>query len=194
MNKLFSKSESIYVIDVETTGPDVFKNDVLYIYIAPLFGESPELELYIKYTDHALIWGNVASKYFKSYSKAWNENAVNCNRAWETLVEFFERTVKAEEIILSGHNVAFDYLFLKKLASLNNAQLPKKVSHRLLDVHSILLYHHLKGLIPKSALGSLGSIKYFGLDYSSEKRHSAREDVKYTKKVLLKLLDIKETY
>ncbi|GAB4180995.1 MAG: hypothetical protein Tsb002_00500 [Wenzhouxiangellaceae bacterium] len=192
MKGSLAKSNRVYVVDVETTGPDVFKNDVLYIYIAPLFSNQPCLDLFIKYDDRDLSWGSVASKYFKAYSEEWRVNALALEDAWETFVDFVENRIKSDEIILCGHNVGFDYSFLNKFAHLANAGLPKKISHRLFDVHSILFYYNLKGIIPNSALSSLGAIKYFGLDYSSGKRHSAKEDVKATRKIITKLLNFNE--
>ena len=95
-------------------------------------------------------------------------------------------------MVFCGHNVGFDFSFLKKLAHLNNSEMPRKVSHRSLDVHSILLYLNIKGILPKSAVSSRGSIDYFKLNRHSKTRHDAKDDVYLTREVLMKLLKIDE--
>jgi len=185
-------SENIFVIDVETTGPDVFKHDVLSIYISPLFSENPSLELYIRYDDKKLIWGNIASRYYKAYKDKWEKHSMPSAQCWNILEKYFEEDINVNDVTLAGHNVGFDYTFLKRFANLNSRELPKKISHRLFDIHSVLYFYFLKGLIPKSGLSSRGSLEFFGIEANSSERHDAKKDVSDVKKVITKLLSLGE--
>ena len=179
-----------YVIDVETTGPEIFENELLYLHISPLTREQPAIDLYVKYRNRDLKWSSVASRYFKSYSKSWEKNAVYEDVAWKKIVNYFETEISEDEIILAGHNVAFDYYFLKKLANLNNAHLPRKVSHRLLDTHSLLMFLYFIGKVPNGARNLSGAINHLDIDLPKESRHTARGDVTATKMLLRKLLRV----
>tara|TARA_R100001143_G_C3360729_1_gene135381 strand:- start:14272 stop:14850 length:579 start_codon:yes stop_codon:yes gene_type:complete len=181
--------KNIFVIDIETTGPDLFEHDVLSIYISPLFGDNPSLELLIDYGNKELNWGNVASRYFKSYKSKWEKQSLPSHECWNTFKKFIDKDINVDEITFAGHNVGFDYSFLKKFAKQNKDTLPKKISHRLFDVHSVLYFYFMKGLIPKSALTSRGSLEYFEIIASSSERHDAKKDVEDIKKVINKLLE-----
>jgi len=180
--------DSIYIIDVETTGPDYFESDVLYIHISALNSDNDSLDVFIKYKENDLKWGSVAKRYFKSYKNEWESNAVGIKEAVKKINFYFDAKKKLETITLCGHNISFDYYFLKKLMHKSESKLSNRVSHKLIDVYSLLAIAYLKGLIPKYALSSRGAADYFKIDRTG--RHSAKNDVKVTKETLKNILEI----
>lgn len=178
--------ENIYIIDTETTGADYFNSDVLWISIEPLQSKQG-LDIFVRYPDADITWSSVAKRYFNSYKSEWESKAVEASAAMNTLNQYLEESKKSC-ITLAGHNVFFDYYFLSKLANKTNINLSKKVSHRLLDTHTILAYQNIRGKLPDYALKSNGAADYFKLDRSN--KHFAREDVKMTKETLKQLIRI----
>ncbi len=182
------KDNNIFIIDVETTGPDYFKSHVLYVHIAPYKKRVKSLDVFIKYGNEELTWGSVAKRYFKVYKEDWELKAVDYKDAANFINKYFDSLANTDEVILCGHNVAFDAFFIKKLMNKAKLTLSKKVSHRMIDVHSLLALAYLKKKIPENALTSRGAADYFCINRDG--RHSARNDVEVTKKTLKKILSL----
>ena len=92
------------------------------------------------------------------------------------------------KLIPVGHNVGFDIKFLQsKVISAGNWD--KFVSYRLLDTGVIAQYMKVKGRIPESVSGSLGSLAKF-FDVPKQVAHTADGDVRMTIDVLKGLLEL----
>lgn len=92
------------------------------------------------------------------------------------------------KLIPIGQNVYFDLERIYGLL-LNKNEAQKYMSYRLLDTGVITQFYKLKGVIPDSISGGLGSLAtYFNIDHG--KAHTAEGDVNTTIEVLKKLKDI----
>lgn len=80
-----------------------------------------------------------------------------------------------QKLIPIGHNVKFDILFLQAKV-ISAGTWDRFVSYRTLDTGVIAQFYKVKGLIPESVSGSLGSLaRHF--DVPKEDLHTARGDV-----------------
>ena len=114
--------DHIVVIDVETSGPDVFNHDLLSLYMCTLTSNST-LEVFVKY-DHEIKWGSVGEAIFNSYQGEWQKNAEGAADAIIKINNYFD-SLNVDSVLLAGHNVSFDYYFLKKLATYSDVGLSK---------------------------------------------------------------------
>lgn len=178
------KLEDIVIIDVETSGPDVFENDLLSVYMTSVSGNR-SIELFLKF-DENIRWGSIGKRYFNKYKDLWEEKAEDPRCALERLNQYLESHL-SDKVILSGHNVAFDYYFIKKAAKKYNVKLSDKLSHRLIDTHSIIAMKVMQGVMPQYSLKPNGAADYFGIKTTN--RHSAKHDALLSKEILTRLFD-----
>ncbi|WP_336786894.1 3'-5' exonuclease [Paenibacillus sp. MMO-177] len=103
------------------------------------------------------------------------------HEACDRIVSFIERSfgqieTKADRPILSGHNVGFDKSFMEyQLFDHYHTPMQKYISHRTLDIMSLLWGLHIAGKIPVEACTSQGAFEYFGVD--NKKAHTALSDI-----------------
>ncbi len=178
------KLDDVIIIDAETTGPDIFEHDIMSLYMCSATNDQ-SLELFIKH-DHEVKWGAIGKRYFNRYQDEWQSKAINSELAVEKINAFIDKQSK-ESVVLSGHNVAFDYYFLKKLARTSGIKLSKALSHRLVDTHSLIALRVMEGSLPKYTLKPDGAAEYFGIE--TLHRHSAKYDALLSKNILLNLFD-----
>ncbi|KQV64089.1 3'-5' exonuclease [Caulobacter sp. Root343] len=95
-----------------------------------------------------------------------------------------------EQIVLVGHNVAFDVSFLRRLCRLAGAAFPVEFSHRILDTASVLRFLSLAGFVPASAIASSEAFSYFGVHISDDLRHTALGDARATADLLTHLVGL----
>lgn len=106
-------------------------------------------------------------------------------------VQEFERFVHAHfsrfdrgDVLLAGHNVAFDVAFLKRLYRLAGVHYPAFYSHRLLDTAALGLFFILSGHLPSGVAKSDELFGYFQIAFGRNRRHSALGDARATAELI----------
>ncbi|WP_190275202.1 exonuclease domain-containing protein [Collimonas fungivorans] len=181
------QSKNLVVIDLETSGVNPFRHDVLAIGLAPVSIRSAERVIYVR--SPQICWSPYAKKNFEKFSADWEIEAIEPIAACEELERYFLQIFDGEPAVAIGHNVGFDVAFLRKLAFLAAKDEIVGLSHRALDTHTILHLLFLKGAIPASAVKSDGAFEYFGIDIPEKQRHTALGDAIATRKLFFKLLE-----
>lgn len=174
---------NILIIDTETSGPSPYEHSLLSIAIVPYNQELPPLELFIKYK-HKISWTDTAYSFFQKYEDRWNHEAVYPEVAEKIILEYLNKLPESE-YILAGHNVGFDFSFLKK-----NLRSLGKLSHRSVDTYTILFNLCCKKIVPREALTSDGAFKYFNVMPPENFRHTALGDAIATKELLTKIIKL----
>ncbi len=95
----------------------------------------------------------------------------------------FSRLDKGE-VLLAGHNVAFDVAFLKRLYRLAGVNYPAFYSHRLLDTAALGLFFILSGDLPSGVAKSDELFGYFQIAFGRNRRHSALGDARATAELI----------
>jgi DNA polymerase-3 subunit epsilon len=182
------ESNPLVVVDVETSGINPFRNDVLAIALVPLLNDAAPFELYVR--PKTIQWDSHAKEMFKSYRERWEAGAVNPPMACEGIEHYLASTFSGKRVTPIGHNVGFDVGFLRKLAFLGGRDQLAHLSHRGIDTHTMLYLLYLQGKVPEAALTSDGAFRHFGIRVPEAERHTAIGDALATKQLMLRLLDL----
>lgn len=177
----------LIVVDTETTGPDLFRHDILSYAFVPM-NDAEVLEGFVKGVGE-LTWSDVARSYFESTYDRWAEEAKTPLDAVSEIEAYLDRIGGGSELIMVGHNVAFDRYFLQKLAHDAGKSSIRGLSHRSVDTHSLLVALSLMGRIPEAAVNSSGAFKYFGVEPRADLRHTARGDALATRDLFKLVLE-----
>lgn len=180
--------KNLAVVDVETSGINPFKHQILSIGIVPLKKEMKPFQVYIRHPD--IEWSTYALNNFQKFSSDWELNALSVVEAVNLLEGYLADTFNGEVVTLIGHNIGFDVAFLRKLAFQAGKDQLVGASHRMLDTHTMLYLLFLNGLLPNSALTSDGAFSHFGITVSEAERHTALGDAVATRELLVKLITI----
>lgn len=179
--------DKLVVIDVETTGLNPFKHQVTAVALLPMYeGASPRV-VYVRPAD--VTWSTFAKSYFKRYTREWNQLAVEPIRACEEIEAFLAEEFGDTVATPVGHNIGFDVAFLRQLAHLGGRDQFARLSHRVVDTHTLLFLLHLRGEIPSGALSSDGAFAHFGISVPRDSRHTAVGDVIATKELFKRAMD-----
>ena len=92
-------------------------------------------------------------------------------------------------VLLVGHNISFDLNFIKRLYLQANRVLPRKISHRSIDTHTMLWTGIKLGIFPAAVNTSDGAFRYFKIEPPADKRHTALGDAIATQKLVNAILD-----
>jgi DNA polymerase III subunit epsilon len=95
-----------------------------------------------------------------------------------------------EPIFLVGHNVAFDRDFLGVFFAQLGRPLEPRISHRLVDTHSIAAALRDAGKLDLDNLSSSVLFDHFGIQIPEEKRHTALGDALGTFELYWKLVEL----
>ena len=79
---------------------------------------------------------------------------------------------------------------MKRLYRVAERPWPTRLSHRVIDTHSLLWFSAQNGLIPVEACSSDGAFSYFTCEPPSHLRHSALGDAIATKHLLNQLFKL----
>lgn len=186
MNSLQSKD--LAVIDIETSGINPFKHEILSIALVPLTLTIQPCVIYVRSSD--IVWSPYAKKNFEKFAAHWDKDAVPPVDAYQAIQNYFEQSFGNESVTVIGHNVGFDVAYMRKLAFLAGKDELPGFSHRALDTHTMLYLLFLNGKLPQTALSSDGAFEYFGIKISDKDRHTALGDALATRELVLQLLDM----
>ncbi|MFT5144792.1 MAG: DNA polymerase-3 subunit epsilon [Rhodothermales bacterium] len=183
-----ARSENLVVIDIETTGTSLGRDEVTALALVPVDHGTPPFECYVRTPETEDKLAGVAREYFDSYATEWTRNAVSPAEAGRRLLDYLKSNDLAP-VTLVGHNVAFDLGFLKKMAEESGVDLAGWISHRAVDTHSLLHTLYTLGEIEKEDLTSGGAFQRFGIDFSNGGRHTALGDAIATRSLYKALID-----
>lgn len=182
--------KNLVSFDIETSGPDLFQNELISISLVPFDKNLSPLNLYLEHNLDQISWGGRGKEFFGKYELDYQNNKVGLDQFIYEFENYINKNFK-NEIVLVGHNPGFDYFFLKKVFHKKNKDLPKNISHRLMDTHSILLFLNLQGKIEDKFLSSEEAFKLVDkttLD-SAKTRHTSQTDALLTLNLVKFLLE-----
>lgn len=182
------RNRNLVVVDVETTGTNPFRHQVIAIACVPFMKDIPPLEIYVKHEQ--LRWSEYARKQFDRYTFKWTTNSISAVEACDRFEQYLSVHYPGENVTLIGHNIGFDIAFLRKLAFDGGRDEIAGVSHRAVDTHTMLYVLYEQGRLPSSALTSDGAFKHFGIGMPESERHTALGDALATKTLATKLFEL----
>src|SRR6267142_1287442 len=182
------QTNSLVVIDIETSGLNPFMHEPLALGIVPVSQAVSPFQIYIR--PPSINWTDYAKGVFSGYADAWEREAVSPTLALERASEYLRSLSTSGLATPVGHNVGFDVAFLRKLAFLAGKEEVAELSHRAIDTHTILYMLYLKGLLPREALSSDGAFRHFDVKPTNGDRHTALGDALATRELLLKALSL----
>jgi len=177
----------ILFIDTETGGLDPNKHSLLSIGLV-LFEDNAIIdstEIYIKEEEYRVTPYAMKINGINLYELY--EKGVSPDIAVEKIIDFVSNNDE-KKIIVGGHNVNFDIGFLKQLFAKTPYSYNKYISHRYIDVASILKIFTDVKYFDKEVHSLDDAIEYF--DIKIENRHSALDDAIATALVYNELKDI----
>jgi DNA polymerase III subunit epsilon len=178
----------LIIIDLETTGTNPFRHDVLAVGLVPISLNLPTATVYVRHQQ--CVWTDFAREIFANYQAEWQANAVSATEACDRIEKYLADTFGGQEVTPVGHNIGFDLAFMKKLAFLGGRERVALLSHRAIDTHTLLYLMHLQGFLPDEAVTSDGAFRHFGIHVEERLRHTAVADAKATRELLLHLLSM----
>jgi len=179
--------KKLIVVDIETTGANVFTHSILSYAFVPMTSENT-LEGFVD-DFSGEPWSEVAKSYFNETREEWSEKKQSAAAALHAIESYLRALSPAEDMILVGHNVAFDRYFLERMAFEAGCSRVAGLSHRSIDTHSLLMSLSIMGRIPEEATSSSGAFKYFGVNPPISKRHTAIGDALATRQLFRLILD-----
>ena len=181
--------QNLVAIDVETSGINPFRHQILSLALVPLDRSKSPLELYINEGEPE--WQRIAADYFEEWRPAWETYGRSATETCAALSSYID-TVFGDHITLVGHNVGFDIAFLRQLAFRAGLDQVPLISHRVIDTHTILYLLHFFGVVPEDALSSDGAFRYFDIRPHPSARHTAIGDALATRELFLRILTLCE--
>ncbi|MDA5339069.1 3'-5' exonuclease [Stenotrophomonas maltophilia] len=179
--------KKLIVVDTETTGANVFTNSILSYAFVPMTCDDI-LEGYVD-DFSGQPWSEVAESYFRETKEEWSVKKRSASAALQAIEAYLSELSPGEDMMLVGHNVAFDRYFLERMAFEAGRSRIAGLSHRSIDTHSLLMSLSIMGLIPESATSSSGAFKYFGIRPPSSKRHTAIGDAIATRRLFSLIIE-----
>ena len=179
--------KKLVAIDVETSGINPFRHQILSLALVPLDRSKSPLELYINEGEPE--WQRIAADYFEESRPAWEAYGRSASEACAALSSYIG-TVFGEQITVVGHNVGFDVAFLRQLAFRAGLDQLPLISHRVIDTHTLLYLLYLSGVIPEDALSSDGAFRHFDIRPQASARHTAIGDALATRELFIRVLEL----
>jgi len=181
-------NHGLLVIDVETSGLNPFRHDVLAVGLVPVTRDIPPTVVYVR--PSRIQWDDYAQRNFNRYAAQWEAGALPPSEACDAIERYLANAFPGRRVTPVGHNIGFDVAFLRKLAFLGGRDELAGLSHRAVDTHTLLYVLVLKGRLPAEALTSDGAFKHFGIKVEDSLRHTAIGDATATRELVLRLLEL----
>lgn len=178
------KNKKLAFLDIETTGFDVERQEVIEIGVVIMsqrdgvLGDLVE-EFEIKIQPEKIENADAEALAINGYNEAEWMFAVSLKQAMETFAE------KTKECVMVAHNIAFDYSFLAKAFATTGIE--NKMFFAKLDTISFA-YAKLHKLADAPRLNLKSLCEYFGIE--NERAHTALADTRATVEVYRKLLEL----
>ena len=180
--------------DVETTGLDPVKNDIITLSAIIEIDGKVERTLNLKVQPHS--YENISQE-------ALDINGITVEQmrtfdtpevAHEKLVAYFERYVnrydKFDKFQPAGYNITFDMLFLAEFfKKCGDKYFGSWVDYHKFDVATLIQFLHLKGVLTLENYKLVTVAGAMGIEF---KAHDAQSDIVTTREICYKLLDMIE--
>jgi len=176
----------LVVVDTETTGTNLFEHNIVSYAFAPLCNDSV-LEGFVDDKVDS-VWEDAAKSFFANYEAKWRRHRKTAAAAVNEIEHYLKSISAGGDLLMVGHNVAFDRYFLEKLARGAGRSGIRGLSHRTIDTHSMLATLCVMGKVPESATSSSGAFAYYGIAPDPESRHTALGDALATRKLFRLIL------
>ncbi|EXI78199.1 MAG: DNA polymerase III subunit epsilon [Candidatus Accumulibacter appositus] len=180
-------NRDLVAIDVETSGTNPFRHDVLAVGLVPLNRELPSALVYVR--PGATEWNDFARQNFERFSSEWEAGALVPHEACDAIEAYLAETFGGRTATPIGHNVGFDLAFLRRLAFLGGREQLDGLSHRAIDTHTLLYLLTVQGKIPEDAITSDGAFRYFGITVADRLRHTALGDATATSELVKRVFE-----
>jgi DNA polymerase-3 subunit epsilon len=184
------KVNNLLVVDLETTGANPIRHDVVAVGMVP-FTAPERAALWYVQPPHP-HWSAYARTNFEKYRRTWLKEALPPVKACAAIEHWIGEQFNGSAVTPLGHNIGFDVGFLRKLAFLAGKDEIDLISHRALDTHTMLWLLHMRGDLPESALTSDGAFSHFGIQIDERRRHTALGDALATRQLAIHLLQAME--
>lgn len=178
-------------LDTETGGLDLERHSLLSIGL--VVGDDgvlrDSLEILIRHEPYVVSAGGMAVNRIDlvQHDKAALEPTAALERLSAFLLEHFPDPDAT--IVLVGHNVTFDRNFLATFFARHGQPLEPRISHRIIDTHSIAAALRDAGRLPIESLSSSALFAHFGIQIPEAKRHTALGDALGTFELYWKLVE-----
>lgn len=176
------KNKKLAFLDIETTGFDVEKQEIIEIGVIIMNQQNGVLgdmveEFELKIKPEKLENASPEALAINGYNEMEWMFAMTLEQAMRVVSE------KTKDCVMVAHNIAFDYSFLAKAFATTGVE--NKMFYAKIDTISFAFakLHHLENA-PRLNLGSL--CEYFGIN--NERAHTALADTRATVEVYRKLL------
>jgi DNA polymerase III subunit epsilon len=179
---------NVIVIDVETTGSNVFEHDVLSVALVPIRRDLSPLSVHIQVSPFA-IWSSYAEKNWRRFENDWRRDALQVDVAASLIQQYLDQLPDGQDYVLAGHNVGFDRAFFSKVAFRGGLGEFRRISHRNIDTFTLLFRLAALGELPEEATTSSGAFGYFGIRVPEGERHTALGDALATRVLVETLLE-----
>ncbi|GDX13175.1 hypothetical protein LBMAG01_10390 [Acidobacteriota bacterium] len=178
------------VFDTETGGLDSQSHSLLTLGLVACEGAQvlETLELKVRHEPYVVSAGGL--KVNRINLVTHHESALEHASVIERVMDFCERHFGSEPLTLVGHNVSFDFEFMKRFLSLNGIDIESRFHHRTVDTHSIAKALREKGKLPQMRLSSDELFRHFAIHVPADQRHTALGDALATHTLYLKLVEL----
>ncbi len=185
------KDKKLFYFDVESTGLDNKRNDI--IQLGGLVEINKKIEEEFCFDCQPFNYNTIDAKALEvnKLTIAQIKEFPTPQEAHNKLVKVFDKYIdrynKNDKFISCGYNVRFDVGFLSEFFLKNNHKyLFSYIDHHQLDVFNLLYILDYKGVLQLESYKLENVAKYFGIEHDS---HSALSDIKVTRKIFYKLLE-----
>jgi DNA polymerase III epsilon subunit-like protein len=190
MNTVEPLKHPYLFLDTETGGLDLERHSLLSIGL--VVGDDgvvrDSLEILIRHEPYVVSAGGMAVNRIDLVRH--DQAALEPAAALDALEAFAQRHFPGgAPITLVGHNVTFDRNFLAVFFARHNRPLEPRISHRIIDTHSIAAVLRDAGKLIVPGLGSTALFQHFGIVVPEEKRHTALGDALATFELYWKLVE-----
>jgi DNA polymerase-3 subunit epsilon len=177
-------------LDTETGGLDVERHSLLSVGL--VVGDDgavrDSLEILIRHEPYVVSAGGMAVNRIDLVQH--DRAALPPAQALEAFDAFLQKHFPGEApITLVGHNVGFDRAFLGAFLASQGRPLEPRISHRIVDTHSIACALRDAGRLDLENLSSSALFQHFGIVVPEAKRHTALGDALGTFELYGKLVE-----
>ncbi len=178
------------VFDTETGGLDPQSHSLLTIGMVACEGSQilETLDLKVRHEPYVVSAGGLRVNRINLVTH--HEAALEHGQVIEKVMKFCKHHFGSEPLTLVGHNISFDFEFMKCFLVLNGVDMESRFHHRTVDTHSIAKALREKGKLPQIRLSSDELFRHFDIIVPDDQRHTALGDALATHILYLRLLEL----